>query len=124
MGKSDTDFGKTCYRLWGNLSLTLGKSATDFGEAPFLGKTCSVFGMNGLCFWEKTARFAGEIGLVFGLAWEKTQVSLFRKVSMFGFGIFKVLGLGVSENKPVGNWEGKLLKPIKTLISRPFWGLC
>ena len=31
---------------------------------------------------------------------------------MFGFGIFKVLGLGVSENKPVGNWEGKLLKPI------------
>ena len=31
---------------------------------------------------------------------------------MFGFGIFKVFGLGVSENKPVGNWEGKLLKPI------------
>ena len=31
---------------------------------------------------------------------------------MFGFGIFKVLGLGVSKNKPVGNWEGKMLKPL------------
>jgi len=89
--KSATDFGKICHR---------------FCEAPFLGKTGSVFGKNMLLFWEKHApcwekhapflertgsvfgknklRFLGQtgsvwwkIGLVFGSAWDKTQVSLF-----------------------------------------------
>ena len=58
LGKSATDFGK-------NLPQTLGKSATDFGkishrpgcEAPFLGKTGSVFGKSRLRLWDKVAPF-------------------------------------------------------------------
>ena len=50
----------------------LGKNMLRFWEeqAPFLGQTGSVFlGKNG--------SICGEIGLVFGLAWDKAQVSLF-----------------------------------------------
>ena len=58
LGKSATDFGK-------DLPQTLGKSATDFGkishrpgcEAPFLGKTGSVFGKSRLRLWDKVAPF-------------------------------------------------------------------
>ena len=62
-------------------------------QFPFLGKTCSVFlGKNMFRFWEKHAPFLGQsgsvfgkkrvglgrkIGSVFGLAWDKAEVSLF-----------------------------------------------
>ena len=35
-------------------------------QAPFLGKTCSVFGKNMLRFWEEQAPFLGQTGSVFG----------------------------------------------------------
>ena len=53
LGKTATDFGKICHRLWENLPPTVGISATDFGkichrlwearffekkQSPFLGK--------------------------------------------------------------------------------------
>ena len=63
----------------GKSATDMGKSATDFGKktVPFLGKTGSVFGTNWLRFWEKNGSIWGEIGWVFGLAWDKAQVSLF-----------------------------------------------
>ena len=98
MGISDT--GVVRLRFWD-------KQALFWEEhAPFLGKTCSFFGKNMLCFWEKTcpvfgknrlrfweeqAPFLGQsgsvlvkTGAVWGLNWlgfwiglDKAQVSLF-----------------------------------------------
>ena len=98
LGKSATDFGKINHRLWENRPPTLGKSATNFGKIgnrlwenlpPTLRKFVTRFGVTG--FGEKLARFwgntgsvlgkdwldLGEIVLVFELACDKAQVSLF-----------------------------------------------
>ena len=127
LGKSATDFGKISHRLGENLPQTLGKSATDFGknhrfcEAPFLGKTGSVFRKNMLRFWDEQAPFLGQsgsvlvkTGAVWGKNWlgfwigsDKAQVSLFWTLSMFGFGFRILLKLGVSKNKSTsGKLEG------------------
>jgi len=60
----------------------LGKTCSVFGENRlrfwmFLGQTGSVFEKNKLQFWDNWLRFGVEIGSVFGLAWDKAQVSLF-----------------------------------------------
>jgi hypothetical protein len=52
-------------------------SVCEKKPSPCLGKTGSVFGTNWLRFGEKLARFEGKICSVFGLAWDKAQVSLF-----------------------------------------------
>ena len=127
LGKSATDFGKISHRLGENLPQTLGKSATDFGknhrfcEAPFLGKTGSVFRKNMLRFWDEQAPFLGQsgsvlvkTGAVWGKNWlgfwigsDKAQVSLFWTLSIFGFGFRILLKLGVSKNKSTsGKLEG------------------
>ena len=64
--KSATDFGKMSHRLWGNQPVILGKNWLGFRER--LGKTGSALGKDWLDL--------GEIGLVFGLACDKAQVSL------------------------------------------------
>ena len=104
LGKSATDFGEIRHRLWE-------KSATDFRKIchrlwenqPPPGLWSSVFGKNRLRFWEKQAPSLGQsgsvlvkkwlglgrIGSVFGLAWDKAQVSLFWTLSMLGFGFLR-----------------------------------
>ena len=98
-GKSVTNFGEIRHRFWGNPSPISGKSVTNFGEMRhrFWGKACAFFGKNRLRFWDKQVRFGlgknwfglGEIGSVFGLAWDKAQVSLLWTLSMFGFGFLR-----------------------------------
>ena len=87
------------HRFWGNPSLILENSVTDFGEirhrksatgfgeirhrlweAPFLGETCSVFGRNTLRFWGEQAPFLGKTGSVFGTKWFRFG----EKVARFG----------------------------------------
>ena len=87
------------HRFWGNPSLILENSVTDFGEirhrksatgfgeirhrlweAPFLGETCSVFGKNMLRFWGEQAPFLGKTGSVFGTKWFRFG----EKVARFG----------------------------------------
>ena len=46
-------------------------------HAPFLERTGSVFGKNKLRFLGQTGSVWWKIGLVFGSAWDKAQVSLF-----------------------------------------------
>ena len=92
LGKSVTDFWEMRHRFWGNPSPILRKSITDFGgnplpilgkcvtdfgekHVPFLGKTGSVFGTNKFGLGKNWFGL-GEIGSVFGLAWDKAQVSL------------------------------------------------
>ena len=79
LGKSVTDFGEICHRFWENPLQTLRKSATELGEIRhrFWGNP-----QTGAVWW--------KIGLVFGLAWDKAQVSLFWTLSMFGFGFLRV----------------------------------
>ena len=77
LGKSVTDFEEIHHRFRGNPLPILGKCVTDFGEkhVPFLGKTGSVFGTNKFGLGKNWFGL-GEIGSVFGLAWDKAQVSL------------------------------------------------
>ena len=77
-GKSVTDFEEIHHRFRGNPSPILRKCVTDFGEkhVPFLGKTGSVFGTSKFGLGKNWFGL-GEIGSVFGLAWDKAQVSLF-----------------------------------------------
>ena len=76
-GKCVTDFEEIHRRFRGNPLPILGKCVTDFGKkhVPFLGKTGSVFGTNKFGLGKNWFGL-GEIGSVFGLAWEKAQVSL------------------------------------------------
>ena len=50
-------------------------------QAPFLGKTCSVFGTNRLRFWEKHVPFLGKNMLRF---WEEQAPFLGQTGSVFG----------------------------------------
>ena len=70
LGKCVTDFEEIHHQF-------RGKCVTDFGEkhVPFLGKTGSVFGTNKFGLGKNWFGL-GEIGSVFGLAWDKAQVSL------------------------------------------------
>ena len=75
-------FGKTCFGC-GKNRFHVGKNMLRFGgeQAPFwesLGQNGSVLVKNRLGL--------REIGLVFGLACDKAQVSLFWTPNMFGFG--------------------------------------
>ena len=67
--------GKSVSGFWGNPSPILDK------PAPFLGKTCSVFGENRL-------RFLGKTGSVFGKNrirfWDKLALCLRKTNSNFG----------------------------------------
>lgn len=88
-------------------SVTFGDICHKCCEAPFLGRTCSVFGENRLRFWEEQAPFLGQsvsilvkTGTVWWINWlgfwiglDKAQVSLFWMQSMFGFG-FRDLKVG------------------------------
>ena len=75
--KSVTDFEEIHHRFRGNPSPILRKCVTDFGEkhVPFLGKTGSVLGTNKFGLGKNWFGL-GAIGSVFGLAWDKAQVSL------------------------------------------------
>ena len=95
-GKSATDFAQISDRLWENEPPTLGKSASDFGEKSttdfeeirhrLWGNQPPTLGKNWLGFRERLGKTGsalgkdwldlGEIGLVFGLACDKAQVSL------------------------------------------------
>jgi hypothetical protein len=87
LGKSVTDFGEIRHRFCGNPSPILGKSVTVFGKLRFwknrlrlCEKQAPSVGKNRLCVWKtsrKTGSVWGEIGSVFGLAWDKAQASLF-----------------------------------------------
>ena len=73
---------------------------------PFLGKTGSVFGTNKFGLGKNWFGL-GEIGSVFGLAWDKAQVSLLWNAKHVWVWIFEVLGLGVTKNKSTaGKLEG------------------
>ena len=83
-------------------------------QAPFLGKTCSVFGRNRLRFWNEQAPFLGQSGsvrslgvnLVRFLDWLGTSSSLaVLNAKHVWVWIFEGLGLGVTKSKPSG---GKL----------------
>ena len=108
--KTGSGFGEKLVRFLEN-RFGCGEISHRYGEishwlwkktVPFLGKTGSVFGTNWLRFWEKNGSIWGEIGLVFGLAGDKAQVSLFWTLSMFGFG-FRNLKVGVSKKKSTGS---------------------
>ena len=86
--------GKTLVKICAVFSKKRALVAGKTGS--MLGKTCSVLGENRPRFWEylgqngsvlvKNRLGLREIGLVFGLACDKAQVSLFWTPSMFGFG--------------------------------------
>ena len=105
MGKTCPVFGNNRLRFSEKPAPFLGKTCPVFGKnrlrfwekhAPFLGNTCSVFGKNMPRFWEEQAPFApflgkngsisGEIGLLFGLAWDKAQqkIRFRRRLALFG----------------------------------------
>ena len=63
LGQTGSVFGKNTLRLWEETVSVFGKNKLRFWKlVPFWGKTGSVW---------------GKIGSVFGLAWDKAQVSLF-----------------------------------------------
>ena len=95
-------------------------------QAPFLGKTCSVFGKNMLRFWEKHVPFLGQTGSVFGTKWLRfgeNRRSLGDKLVRFldwlgQSSSFTVLNakhvwvwMSLKGSQPVGSWKGKMLKP-------------
>ena len=106
LGKSVTDFEEIHHRFRGNPLPILGKCVTDFGEkhAPFLGKTGSVFGTNKFGLGKNWFGL-GEIGSVFGLAWDKSSSLTALNAKHVWVWIFEVLGLGVTKNTSAG---GKL----------------
>ena len=114
LGKTATDFGKICHRLWENLPPTVGISATDFGkichrlwEARFFEKS-----MNRLRCWDKVAPLLGKTGSIWGGNWFGFWIGLEQSSSLTVLNakhvwvwIFEVSGLGVTKNKSSG---GKL----------------
>ena len=92
-GKSTIDFAENQPHHPPTLgeSVTFGDICHKCCEAPFLGRTCSVFGENRLRFWEEQAPFLGQsvsilvkTGTVWWINWlgfwiglDKAQVSLF-----------------------------------------------
>ena len=72
-----------------------------------------------LRFWDEQAPFWGKNGSICGGNWFGFWIGLGQNSSLTVLNakhvwvwVFEVLGLGVSKNKPVGNWEGKMLKPL------------
>ena len=72
-----------------------------------------------LRFWDERALLLGKNGSICRGNWFGFWIGLGQNSSLTVLNakhvwvwVFEVLGLGVSKNKPVGNWEGKMLKPL------------
>ena len=100
-------FRKNNFRFWEKQAPFLGKTVSVFG------KTVPVFGKNRLRFWKKLAPLLGQSGSVLVQNWLGVWIGLGQSSSLTSLGLdFRGLGLGVSKSQPVASWKGKMLKPI------------
>ena len=125
---SSTDFGERICHLWGYLSQVC--------EAPFLGRTCSVFGENRLRFWEEQAPFLGQsvsILVKTGTVWwdklvrfldwlgqSSSLTVLNAKHVWVWIQGFKGGWVSLKRKSTGGKLEGKWLKPINFDIETVF----